>query len=174
MWIILTSSYLMIRKQIKINNISIYNFLKINNSLIAHMGVGILIIGATCSSVFQQEFQKKIQINEKLKLGNYELKLNNIDIIEKENYQTLKGDFELYKEEEKIANIHPEKRYYHVSKIITTEAGIYHSFFQDFYITLGERENNFWIIKYYQNPLVSLIWLGAFIMFLSGLISLRK
>ena len=68
----------------------------------------------------------------------------------------------------------PEKRYYHVSKIITTEAGIYHHPLQDFYLILGDQKDTKWSIKMYQNPLVNLIWLGVIIMIFSGLLGLIK
>ena len=68
----------------------------------------------------------------------------------------------------------PEKRYYHVSKIITTEAGIYHHPFQDFYLILGDQKNETWSIKIYKNPLVCLIWLGVLIMVCAGILGLNK
>ena len=58
--------------------------------------------------------------------------------------------------------------------MITTEAGISHHFLKDYYIILGEEYNNYWSIKFYENPLIVLIWLGAIIMFFSGLISMIK
>ena len=68
----------------------------------------------------------------------------------------------------------PGKNYYPVSKTITTEAGIYHDWFTDFYITLGDEIENVWFIKVYINPLVSFIWLGVFIMIISGIIAIFK
>ena len=109
-----------------------------------------------------------------LKINNYSLKLANIEIYEKENFQELKAKFILLKNSKKISVIEPAKRYYHVSKIITTEAGIYHDWFQDFYIVLGNQKDNRWDVKIYQNPLVSFIWIGLIIMFLCGLIGIRK
>ena len=61
-----------------------------------------------------------------------------------------------------------------MSKTITTEAGIYHDWFKDIYILLGGQENEKWSIKIYNNPLVSLIWIGIFIMVISGLLGVTK
>ena len=170
LWIIFASLYSIKNKQ----KLNLYTVFINNNSLLAHLGVGILIIGITCSSVFKSEYQKNIKVNEKINFGNYKLELEKIETLEKNNYQSLIGVFALYNEKKLLSKIKPEKRYYYVSKTITTEAGIYHNIFQDFYIVLGEKQNDFWKIKIYQNPLINLIWLGAFIMFFSGLISLRK
>ena len=80
----------------------------------------------------------------------------------------------LLRDDKKISILKPEKRYYHISKTITTEAAIYHSPLQDFYLVLGDKTNEGWVIKFYQNPLVLLIWFGAFIMMLSGLLTMLK
>ena len=66
------------------------------------------------------------------------------------------------------------KNYYPVSKMITSEAGIFHEWFRDIYFILGDQKNNIWFIKVYINPFVSFIWLGVIIMILSGLIGATK
>ena len=169
--IILGSLYSLFKKHRNKLNL---NFFLINNGLIAHLGVGILIMGITFSSVYKTEYQKNIKVNETLELGKYELKLNKINFYNEKNFQSLAANFSLYKNNKFLSNIIPEKRYYYSPKMITTEAGIYHNFFQDFYIVLGDKNNESWSIKFYQNPLINLIWLGAFIMFFSGIITLVK
>ena len=67
-----------------------------------------------------------------------------------------------------------QKRYYAVSKIVTTEAGILHQLKQDIYLIIGENNTDYWSVKIYQNPLVSFIWIGIFISFIGGLISLKR
>jgi len=172
-WIILGSFYSLFKK-FKVTKKNMIKFSIINNALIAHIGVGILILGITFSSVYQFEYQGKIKVNEVINLGNYELKFDGFEIKNKKNFQSLSGNFSLLKNSELISKIKPEKRLYYVSKTVTTEAGIYHHPFQDFYIVLGEKIDDYWTFKYYQNPLVSLIWLGSLIMVISGIMSLRK
>ena len=150
------------------------NFLLHNNALLAHIGVGVLIIGVTCSSVFQSEFNLKFNEKESIKIGKYLFKLENIEILEKENYQELMASFNIFKNEKFFAELKPSKRYYHVSKMITTEAGIYRNWFQDFYIVLGSENNNIWNVKLYKNPLVNFIWIGVILMIFSGLLGIRR
>jgi cytochrome c-type biogenesis protein CcmF len=145
-----------------------------NNAFIAHIGVGITILGVTCSSVFQTEHRGSLNIGESINISGYSLKLEGTKILEKNNYQELLASFSLYEKGEILSKIKPSKRYYHVSKMITTEAGIYHHWFQDFYIVLGNQKNSKWDIKIYQNPLINFIWLGVMIMILSGLVGIRK
>ena len=144
------------------------------NAFIAHIGVGIAVLGITCSTVFKSEYKKEMNINESFIFKNYELKFEDLKIIENDNYQSIIGSFALYEHNKFLAKIQPEKRYFNVSKIITTEAGIYHHPFQDFYMILGDNSNEKWSIIIYQNPLVSLIWLGTFIMIVSGFIGIKR
>ena len=166
--------YSIFKKTSLIKHKNIKKLLLINSGLIAHLGVGILILGITFSSVFQVEYQAKVKLNQKISMGDYDLQLDNINVTNKDNYQKLTGDFSLYKNKKLITKIFPEKRYYNAPKMITTEAGISHHFLKDYYIILGEEYNNYWSIKFYENPLIVLIWLGAIIMFFSGLISMIK
>ena len=56
---------------------------------------------------------------------------------------------------------------------MTTEAGIYSKYFSHVYIILGEKINSDeWMVRIWFKPLVSLIWIGALIASLGGLISL--
>ena len=73
-----------------------------------------------------------------------------------------------------LYSIIAEKRYYPVSKTLTTEAGILHQFWQDIYIVIGDNKDGGWLIKVYHNPLVSFIWIGSFIIIIGGLLSLRN
>ena len=150
------------------------NFILLNNSLIAHIGVGITILGITCSSIFQTEYKHSFLLNESIKVGQYTLKLEAIEVLEKDNFQELLATFFLYNNNQILSKISPSKRYYHVSKMITTEAGIYHHWFKDFYIVLGSEKDDKWDVRFYQNPLVSFIWLGVIIMIFSGLMGIRK
>lgn len=150
------------------------NFIANNNALFAHLGVGIMILGITSSSVFKLEINDSFLINDVKTYGNYTFELEEIDVLEKENFQELRAIFKLYNNDKLIAEINPAKRYYHVSKMITTEAGIYRHWTKDFYIVLGSKTDNSWGIKIYQNPLVNFIWLGVLIMIFSGLLGIRN
>ena len=115
-----------------------------------------------------------ISLGDQINVSGNMLKLENIKVVEEKNYQSLKADFSLTKKDKIIGYIFPAKNYYPVSKMITTEAGIYHDWLKDIYITLGNEEDSIWSIKVYLNPLVSFIWIGVFVMVFSGFISIFK
>jgi len=150
------------------------NYIKTINSFVAHIGVGIMIIGITYSSIFQKEYIYNMKIGEEVNFENQKLKFNDIKIFEEKNFQSLKAVFSLEKKGRFINYIEPGKNYYPVSKMITTEAGIHHDWLRDIYIVLGSENNNLWFIKVYINPLVSFIWVGVLIMIFSTIIAVLK
>ena len=173
-WIILGTLFNIFQNLRKYKGKKYLFFLRTNNSLIAHFGVGLLILGITSSSVFQKEYSNSIKLNEKLNFDKYSLQLKKIDVVDKDNYQGLVGIFLLYEKNKFVGEIKPEKRFYKSNSMITTEAGIYNNIIEDFYLVIGDRNKEGWNIKFYVNPLVILIWLGAGIMFLSGIMSLWR
>ena len=58
--------------------------------------------------------------------------------------------------------------------MITTEAGIYHDWLKDIYITLGSETKGLWFVRVYINPLVSFIWIGVFIMIFASIVAVIK
>ncbi len=170
-WIILASILsIILRYKFLIS----FSYIKLINSFVAHIGVGIMIIGITFSSVYQKEYNFNISSGDQINVNDNFLKLENIQILEEKNYQSLKATFSLTKKKELVDYIFPAKNFYPVSKMITTEAGIYHDWLKDIYIILGNEKDGRWSIKVYLNPLVSLIWIGVFIMIFSGFIAIFK
>ena len=171
-WIILASILSIITSyKIKFN----IKYLKNINAFVAHIGVGILILGVTFSSVFQTENNFLIKKGDEVKINDQiVIKLQDIKFTNQSNYQSLRAFFEIKKNNLKKGVIEAGKNYYFVSKTITTEAGIFHDWLRDIYIILGNEDNNEWFIKIYNNPLVSFIWLGVLIMIYSGIIGIIK
>ena len=149
-------------------------FIKSINAYIAHIGVGILIIGITISSVFKIEENYIMSEGDKATISNIEIVLEDIKYKNKSNFQELRGLFSIKKNTNEIALIEAGKNYYFISKIVTTEAGIFHDWLRDIYIVLGDQDNDKWTVKIYNNPLVSFIWIGIMIMILSGLVGITK
>ena len=150
------------------------NYIKSINSFTAHIGVGIMIIGVTYSSVYQKEYDFNVKIGDEVIIENQLLKFDEINIIDQKNYQSLRAIFSLKNNNKIISYIKPGKNYYPVSKMITTEAGIYHDWLKDIYITLGSETNDLWFVRVYINPLVSFIWIGVFVMIFASIVAVIK
>ncbi len=170
-WII-AASFIAIFSSYKIN--FKYKLIQNINPHIAHIGVGIAIIGITCSSVFKSEYDYNIIEGDEFEVSDRKIIFQNIEITNEINFQALRANFLVKKNQEVIASVKAGKNYYPVSKMITSEAGILHEFFRDIYFIVGDQKNNNWFIKVYVNPFVSFIWLGVIIMVISGLIGVTK
>ena len=114
-----------------------------------------------------------VDMEETWNLGAYEITLKDVRRYIGPNYQANIGDVELRKNGRFIATVQPEKRFYPIAKMQTTEAGIDYRFFRDVYIVLGEpHEGGGWTVRSYIKPLASWIWGGAMLMAMGGLLSL--
>jgi len=144
--------------------------------IVSHLGVGLLILGITGSSVWQKEKIIKMQIEDKTKIEKYTIVFEKIEEIKESNYLALQGNFLVYDEKKNIiTKLKPQKRFYPVTNIFTTEASIHTNFLRDLYIVLGEGNlKDGWVIKFYYNPLVLWIWIGALIIFFGGVISINN
>ena len=170
-WIILASIIAIFSSyKIKIN----IKFFKIINPHVAHIGVGIAIVGITCSSVFQNELDFNLNEGDKFNVNGKTVLFEKIETTNQINFQSLRGKFLFDIEKNQSKEIEAGKNYYPVSKMITSEAGILHQWNKDIYFILGDQKNNEWFVKVLINPFVSFIWLGVIIMMYSGLIAVSR
>ena len=169
-WIISNNLIMLIKKNKK------YSI----SMIIAHLGVGLLILGITGSSVWQEEKITRMKIDEKIKIEKYTIVFNKNEEIRRSNYIALQGNFLVFDEKRKIiTKLKPENRFYPIENNFTTEASIHTNLFRDLYIVLGEgNSNDGWVVRIYYNPLVIWIWIGALVIFWGGIssinINLRK
>ena len=144
--------------------------------LIAHLGIGLLILGITGSSIWQEEKITRLQIDTSTQINKYNIIFKEINEVKGPNYVAIKGNFTVYDEKENIiTKLEPENRYYPITNIFTTEASIHTNLARDLYLVLGEGNlNKGWVVKIYYNPLVIWIWIGALIIFIGGIVSINN
>ena len=165
-WIISNSVIILFRKK---ENLS-------NGMIIAHLGIGLLILGITGSSVWQEEKITQMKIGNETNIQEYNIILKEINEIKGPNYLALQGNFFVYdKNKNIIAKLKPENRFYPIRNNFTTEASIHTNLLRDLYIVLGQGNlNDGWVVRIYYNPLVIWIWIGALTIFLGGIVSMHS
>ena len=165
-WIIINNISMIIKN---VKNFSI-------SMMVAHLGVGLLILGITGSSIWQEEKVVQMKIKDTTKINKYNITFEKIDEIKGPNYLAIQGNFIVYDKNKKIiTKLIPEKRYYPVTNNFTTEASIHTNLLRDLYIVLGDGNmKDGWVIRLYHNPLVIWIWIGSLVIFLGGIISINK
>ena len=144
--------------------------------IIAHFGIGLIILGVTGSSVWQQEKIKRMNIKNEVKIEKYNIIFDKINEVRGVNYIALQGNFLVYDDKKNIiAKLNPENRFYPITKIFTSEVSIHTNLIRDLYIVLGEGNlKDGWTVKIYYNPLVVWIWIGAIFVFFGGIISIKN
>ena len=147
-----------------------------NGMIVAHLGIGLLILGITGSSVWQEEKIIQMKVNNETNIKEYNIIFKEINEIKGPNYFALQGNFFVYdKNKNIITKLQPENRFYPVTNNFTTEVSIHTNLLRDLYMVLGEGNlNDGWIVRIYYNPLVIWIWIGALTIFLGGLISMNS
>jgi len=147
-----------------------------NGMIIAHLGIGLLILGITGSSIWQEEKIIRMKVDNETNIREYNIIFKEINEIKGPNYLALQGNFFVYDENKNIiTKLKPENRFYPVTNNFTTEVSIHTNLLRDLYIVLGEGNlNDGWVVRIYYNPLVIWIWIGALTIFCGGIVSMNS
>jgi cytochrome c-type biogenesis protein CcmF len=145
---------------------------------LAHAGLAIAIIGMTGSSAWKQEEIRIMRPGESVEVAGYTYRFDGVDQVRGPNYVADRGAFTVTREGEFVARLHPEKRFYPVQRMPTTEAAIHTTGLADLYAVLGDPRDGpdgsvtGWTVRIYHEPLVPWIWGGILVMVAGGLVSL--
>ncbi|RDE18033.1 heme lyase CcmF/NrfE family subunit [Motiliproteus coralliicola] len=140
--------------------------------VLAHIGVGITIVGITMVTIYNDERDLRMAIGDTMTLGDYSLTFTDVRKIEGPNFISDQGVFEVTLDGRPYTTLAPEKRFYTTTRQIMTEAAIDPGLFRDLYVALGEElEDGAWAVRFQFKPFVRWIWLGAIFMSIGGLLA---
>ena len=140
---------------------------------LAHLGIAIFVCGASADSAWRSEVVFNAKEKDQTQIAGFNLKLQKVDRLKGPNYETERAHILVTKDSKTVANLYPERRFYPVQQMLTTEATIYSTVMADLYATIGEGDKrNGWVLRIWYNPLIPWIWLGCSLMVLGGFISL--
>ena len=139
----------------------------------AHAGLGITIFGVAGITAWQVEDIRVMEIGDSAIISGFTVTLDNVEELRGPNYLTTMADIKLSRNGSFLANLHPERRYYPVAEMPTTEAGIDSGLWRDVYVVVGDAQpEGGYAVRTFIKPLANWIWTGAIIMALGGLLSL--
>ena len=137
--------------------------------LMAHLGIGVFVLGATVTTQLGVERDLKMTIGEEQNVAGYGFTLTGVEKFSAENYHGYKGQVSVL-DGEKMITLLPEKRLYQTGMPMT-EAAIDPSLTRDLYVALGESlGGGNWSMRIYYKPLVRWIWLGGIMIALGALL----
>ena len=140
---------------------------------LAHIGVGLFVIGVTATSSFSIETDQRIEVGKTVTVADYTIRMGGVSEVEGPNYTALRAELEVTRAGKPVAVLHPEKRMYRVQQSPMTEADIDDGWGRHLFIALGDQlSEDAWSVRIQYKPLIRFIWFGAFIMALGGLIAI--
>jgi cytochrome c-type biogenesis protein CcmF len=140
----------------------------------AHIGAGVLTIGAIAETEFRAERAAALAPGQSIDFADRRITMLGVGDVDGPNYVATRALFRV----ERGGDARPlsaEKRFYSTSPMPTTEVGILSALDGDLYVALGEPLHDgagAWAVRLYLNPLVQFIFGGALMMALGGLLSL--
>ena len=139
---------------------------------VAHLGMGLFVLGVTVTSAFNIESDQAMSPGESIEVGAFDFEMLEIRNVEGPNYSAIEAVVEIRKDGEVVAAVRPQKRQYLVQKNWMTEAGIHVDWNKDLFVALGDQlGNGAWSVRVQYKPMIRFIWFGAIIMALGGLIA---
>jgi len=139
----------------------------------AHIGMGVTIFGIAAMTAWQQEDIRVADIGDRWSVGQFEFQLDNVNQLEGPNYLTTMADISVWRGDRQVGDLHPEKRFYPVANMPTTEAAIINGVLRDIYVVVGDpQQSGGWAVRVYLKPFANWIWGGAMLMALGGCFSL--
>ncbi len=138
----------------------------------AHFGVGVTLLGLAGVG-FGAETIATMRIGEAQKVGPYAVVLETVGQRNGPNYRDSVAAMTIRSGGAFAAAIEPARRQFSARQTTTTQAGIATLDFGQVYVSIGDPNADGGVpARLYWKPLVTLIWLGAAVMALGGLLSL--
>jgi cytochrome c-type biogenesis protein CcmF len=136
---------------------------------VAHIGLALAVIALTTVQSFTVERDVALSPGASVDVGGYEFRFVGVQPVEGPNYSGVGGTLVVTHHGAPVAVLRPEKRQYWVQRQVTSETAIKMHHGSNVLLALGEDLGaGRWSVRIQIRPLVSLIWLAAFIMAVGG------
>lgn len=140
---------------------------------VAHAGVGVTIFGIAALVTFETEDIRVAQPGVPYTVGQWEVELLDVTETQGPNYLSTMATVRLTQDGALVAQLSPERRFYQVAGMPTTEAAIANGFLRDLYVVIGDPQlGGGWALRVWVKPFANWIWGGAIIMSFGALLSL--
>jgi len=133
--------------------------------------VAVVVIGIL-GSVFNKDTEKEMGFGDKMTIGPYTLVCQSYTQDDKPNYESEWAIINVFKGNEQITTMYPERRFYKASQQTQTIPRIYATVAQDLFLVKDlylvyegvNQDTGKPIIKAHLNPMVPYIWFGLVLM----------
>jgi len=142
---------------------------------ISHFGFSFLILSILLNSIFSSEVIVNLKEGEKFSFKGGTIIFNSLEENNGKNYKSIIGNFEINDNKNYSIKLKPELRIYNQPSIITSEADIKTSLFNDKFLVMNSVKNReYFNVRYQVKSFMIWIWISALILAIGGLFSLKK
>ena len=139
----------------------------------AHIGLGVTLFAVAAMHAWKVEDIRVMKPGDSMEFGGYTVTLTGVREEPGPNYTTHLADLAVARPGGPTITMQPEKRFYPVQAMPTTEAAIHQTLTHDLYFALGDpQDGGGWVIRSYREPFANWLWIGSALMALGGLLSL--
>ncbi len=144
---------------------------------IIHLGIVVIVIGITSSSVFVTQKEVLLSKGDTFDLGRYELVFNGVQNFSNDAKDGTKAELTVYANGKKLTDMYPEKSIYKYegNREINqeTEVALRSTMRDDLYLILSNSDSDGRAsIRALLNPMVSWIWFGSLILVFGAIITM--
>ncbi len=140
---------------------------------IAHFGLGMTVMGIVAESSWNEERILVMKPGDHVAVSNFDIVFDGIIARQGPNFSEEAAHFSVRQGGNIVASLEPARRQFQARRSMTSETAIRTFGFSQLYMALGEADKSGGsAVRIYWKPLVTLIWLGAVVMALGGLVSL--
>ncbi len=141
--------------------------------VLGHLGVAITVFGITASGAWQSEVLTVTRVGQTLRVGPYDFRLSDLQPIGIKNFTAIDATVDVSEHGMPVYTLHPQTRTYTDPPSETTEAGIHSRWNGDLYAVIGKPDGHGrWQVRFHWKPFVTMIWLGALVMALGGIVAI--
>lgn len=140
---------------------------------IVHFGIVLMFVGFA-GNVFNLEERMDLAVGESMEIGDFRLTVVNTHQGSEPNYTYIKTEVNVFENGRLVGTLNPEKRKYIKSEQPQTEVDIMFGLSRDLYLVLENLKtaNARVDLHAYVKPLVTVIWIGGFIIIFGIIIAI--
>jgi cytochrome c-type biogenesis protein CcmF len=131
---------------------------------VIHLGVVCTVLGFS-GAAFHRETRETLSPDQSAQIGAYRLEYQTATAVPTQHYEGARVRLALYREEEAVGVMLPERREYWLNEQSTSIPSIHSRLHEDLYVSLTALESDgSATLEIHLNPLVSWVWIGGVIL----------
>jgi cytochrome c-type biogenesis protein CcmF len=141
---------------------------------IVHVGIVLIFMGITGSSVFQSEGTYTVAPGETFNLGRYQMTFQQVVFSQTDRADSYVATVDVARDNVPVTTLTPAREFFpSFRNQPASEVDIHHTLTEDLYLVLlSAADDGSATFKGYLNPLVSWIWLGGIVLIFGGVITM--